>query len=154
MTHRIPSFLGAGLAALLATGMASFSWAHDARPHAPSHPAIPGVERPIDTVAEVQALRAHRLERMRATLGSGELSPRKAEGIQRRIDRLASKPLPTQEQIDWAIEQRLARRNEAADRGERRKSMPQRPHHRNHERRSPRDHKHVPFGRRSQREHG
>ncbi len=147
MTHRIPSFIGAGLAALLATGLASVSWAHDAMAHAPSDSPIPGVERPIDTVAEVQALRAHRLERMRAALDSGELSPRKAEGIQRRIDRLASKPLPTQEQIDWAIEQRLAHRHEAADRGERRKSMPQRPHPRDHGQRLPHEREHAPVGR-------
>jgi len=140
MIHRISFFVSASMAFLLATGLASVSWAHNASSHAPSDRPIPGVEWPIDTVAEVQALRAHRLERMKTTLNSRELSSQRAERLQRRIDRLASKPLPTQEQIDWAIEQRLARRNQAADRGERRKSMPRRPHHRNHARRSHREH--------------
>jgi len=140
MIHRIPFLLSASMAFLLATGLATVSWAHNALTHAPSNSPIPGVERPIDMVAEVEAWRAHRLERMKAALDSGDLSSQRAERIQRRMDRLASKPLPTQEQIDWAIEQRSARRNEAADRGERRKSMRQRPHHRNHERRSRREH--------------
>ena len=57
----------------------------------------------IKTVEDVKELRSHRIAMMTERLDSGELNPKQKRMIKERISTLSTKPLPTQEQIDWAI---------------------------------------------------
>ena len=60
-------------------------------------------KKKIKTVEDVKELRSHRIAMMTEKLDSSELSPKQKRMIKERISALSSKPLPTQEQIDWAI---------------------------------------------------
>ena len=57
----------------------------------------------IKTVEDVKEFRSHRIAMMTQRLDSGELNPKQKRMIKERISALSTKPLPTQEQIDWAI---------------------------------------------------
>ena len=60
-------------------------------------------KKKIKTVEDVKELRSHRIAMMAQRLDSGELNPKQKRMIKERISALSTKPLPTQEQIDWAI---------------------------------------------------
>ena len=60
-------------------------------------------KKKIKTAEDVKELRSHRIAMMTQRLDSGELNPKQKCMIKERISALSSKPLPTQEQIDWAI---------------------------------------------------
>ena len=60
-------------------------------------------KKEIKTVEDVREFRAHRIDIMTEKLSSGELNPKQKSIIKERISTLSTKPLPTQEQIDWAI---------------------------------------------------
>ena len=60
-------------------------------------------KKKIKTVEDVKEFRSHRLAMMTERLDSDELNPKQKRMIKERISALSSKPLPTQEQIDWAI---------------------------------------------------
>ncbi|MBA58336.1 MAG: hypothetical protein CMQ40_04100 [Gammaproteobacteria bacterium] len=55
----------------------------------------------LKTVSDVQKFRSSRVEKMKARLDSGLLDLEKQESLRKLISLLESKPLPTQEQIDW-----------------------------------------------------
>ena len=60
-------------------------------------------KKKIKTVEDVKEFRSHRLAMMTERLDSDELNPKQKRMIKERISALSTKPLPTQEQIDWAI---------------------------------------------------
>ena len=60
-------------------------------------------KKKIKTVEDVKELRSHRIAMMAQRLDSGELNPKQKRMIKERISALSTKPLPTQEQIDWAM---------------------------------------------------
>ena len=60
-------------------------------------------KKKITTVEDVKELRSNRIAMMTERLDSGELNPKQKRMIKERISALSSKPLPTQEQIDWSI---------------------------------------------------
>ena len=60
----------------------------------------------IKTVENVKEYRAQVIEKMTQRLDLGELNQKRASALEKRINLLASKPLPTQEQIDWRRENR------------------------------------------------
>ena len=60
-------------------------------------------KKKIKTVEDVKELRSDRIAMMTERLNSGELNPKQKRMIKKRISALSTKPLPTQEQIDWAI---------------------------------------------------
>ncbi len=60
-------------------------------------------KKKIKTVEDVKEFRSHRIAIMTERLDSGELNPKQKRMIKKRISALSTKPLPTQEQIDWAI---------------------------------------------------
>ena len=60
-------------------------------------------KKKIKTVEDVKELRSHRITMMNERLNSDELNPKQRRMIKERISALSTKPLPTQEQIDWAI---------------------------------------------------
>ncbi|MFL2716145.1 MAG: hypothetical protein ACJ0FF_01905 [Gammaproteobacteria bacterium] len=60
-------------------------------------------KKKIKTVEDVKEFRSHRIVMMTEKLDSGELNPKQKRMIKERISALSTKPLPTQEQIDWAI---------------------------------------------------
>ena len=60
-------------------------------------------KKKIKTVEDVKELRSHRIAMMTQRLDSDELNPNQKRVIKERISALSTKPLPTQEQIDWAI---------------------------------------------------
>ena len=60
-------------------------------------------KKKIKTVEDVKEFRSHRIVMMTERLDSGELNPKQKRMIKERISALSTKPLPTQEQIDWAI---------------------------------------------------
>ena len=60
-------------------------------------------KKKIKTVEDVKEFRSHRIAMMTERLDSGELNPKQKRMIKERISTLSTKPLPTQEQIDWAI---------------------------------------------------
>jgi len=55
----------------------------------------------IKTVDDVQEYRAMVINKMTERLNSGVLTEERANLLEKRIAKLESKPLPTQEQIDW-----------------------------------------------------
>ena len=57
----------------------------------------------IKTVEDVKEFRSHRIAMMTQRLDSGELNPKQKRMIKERVSSLSTKPLPTQEQIDWAL---------------------------------------------------
>ena len=60
-------------------------------------------KKKINSIEGVKELRSHRIAMMAERLDSDELNPKQKRMIKERISALSSKPLPTQEQIDWAI---------------------------------------------------
>ena len=60
-------------------------------------------KKKIKTVEDVKEFRSHRIAMMTQRLDSGELNPKQKRMIKERISALSTKPLPTQEQIDWAL---------------------------------------------------
>ena len=60
-------------------------------------------KKKIKTVEDVKDLRSHRIAMITERLDSGELNPKQKRMIKERVSALSTKPLPTQEQIDWAI---------------------------------------------------
>tara|TARA_B100000470_G_C19457527_1_gene244401 strand:- start:150 stop:509 length:360 start_codon:yes stop_codon:yes gene_type:complete len=58
----------------------------------------------ISTVDDVREFRASKIERMNAKLASGDLNERRVKFLKKRISLLQTKPLPTQEQINWLKE--------------------------------------------------
>ena len=60
-------------------------------------------KKKIKTVEDVKEFRSHRIVMMTERLDSDELNPKQKRMIKERISALSTKPLPTQEQIDWAL---------------------------------------------------
>ena len=60
----------------------------------------------IKTVEDVKEYRAQVIDKMNQRLDSGELKDKRANALEKRIALLSDKPLPTQEQIDWRVENR------------------------------------------------
>ena len=58
----------------------------------------------IKTVEDVKEYRAQVIDKMTQRLDSGELKDKRANVLEKRIALLSDKPLPTQEQIDWRVE--------------------------------------------------
>lgn len=58
----------------------------------------------IKTIEDVQEVRNNLINKMTNILHSNELSEERVAMIEKRIYKLSNKPLPTQEQIDWRIE--------------------------------------------------
>ena len=71
----------------------------------------------ISTVDDVREFRASKIERMNAKLASGDLNERKVKFLKKRISLLQTKPLPTQEQIDWRKENREAVKSSRGQKG-------------------------------------
>jgi Na+-transporting NADH:ubiquinone oxidoreductase subunit NqrC len=61
----------------------------------------------IQTVEDVLDIRNKLIYKMTEILNSENLSEDKAKIIEKRIELLSNKPLPTQEQIDWRVENPL-----------------------------------------------
>ena len=57
----------------------------------------------IKTVEDVKEYRATVINKITERLNSGDLTEERANMLQKRIAKLESKPLPTQEQIDWKL---------------------------------------------------
>lgn len=57
----------------------------------------------IKTVEDVKEYRAMVINKMTDRLNSGDLTEERANLLEKRIARFESKPLPTQEQIDWRL---------------------------------------------------
>lgn len=57
----------------------------------------------IKTVEDVKEYRAMVVNKMTDRLNSGDLTEERANLLEKRIARFESKPLPTQEQIDWRL---------------------------------------------------
>ena len=57
----------------------------------------------IKTIEDVKEFRSHRIAMMTEKLDSDQLNPKQKRMIKERVSALSTKPLPTQEQIDWAI---------------------------------------------------
>lgn len=60
----------------------------------------------INTVEDVKEYRAQVIDKMTERLDSGELNQQQANVLAKKIALLSDKPLPTQEQIDWRVENR------------------------------------------------
>ena len=69
----------------------SFSWAS----------ASDGKRKEISTVEDVKEMRESQIERLTKRLSQEGLDKQKRIRIEKRIAMLQSKPLPSQEQIDW-----------------------------------------------------
>ena len=61
----------------------------------------------IKTVEDVKEYRAQVIDKMTERLDSGELNQKRANVLAKKISLLSDKPLPSQEQIDWRVENRL-----------------------------------------------
>ena len=57
----------------------------------------------IKTVEDVKEYRATFINKITERLNSGDLAEERANMLEKRIAKLESKPLPTQEQIDWKL---------------------------------------------------
>ena len=57
----------------------------------------------IKTVEDVKEYRAMVINKATDRLNSGDLTEERANLLEKRIARFESKPLPTQEQIDWRL---------------------------------------------------
>ena len=71
----------------------------------------------ISTVDDVKELRALMIKRMNTKLASGDLGKREVKFLENRIALLETKPLPTQEQIDWRKENREAVKSSRGQKG-------------------------------------
>ena len=60
----------------------------------------------IKTVEDVKEYRVQVIDKMTERLDSGELNQKRANVLAKKIALLSDKPLPTQEQIDWRVENR------------------------------------------------
>lgn len=58
----------------------------------------------IKTVEDVQMVRNRLIDRMTEILASGKLTDERAQILEERINKLSRKPLPTQEQVNWRVE--------------------------------------------------
>ena len=58
----------------------------------------------INTVEDVKEYRAQVINKMTERLDSGELNQQRSNVLAKKIALLSDKPLPTQEQIDWRVE--------------------------------------------------
>ena len=65
-----------------------------------------GKRKDIKTVEDVKEYRAQVIDKMTQRLDSGELNQQRANVLAKKIALLSDKPLPTQEQIDWRVENR------------------------------------------------
>ena len=65
-----------------------------------------GKRKDIKTVEDVKEYRAQVIDKMTERLDSGELNQQRANVLAKKIALLSDKPLPTQEQIDWRVENR------------------------------------------------
>ena len=79
----------------------SFSWAGVSDPK----------RKEISTVEDVKEMRESQIERLTKRLSQAGLDEKKKIRIEKRIAMLQSKPLPSQEQIDWRKENWRADRN-------------------------------------------
>ena len=79
----------------------SFSWVS----------ASDGKRKEISTVEDVKEMRESQIERLTKRLSQEGLDKQKRIRIEKRIAMLQSKPLPSQEQIDWRREHWRADRN-------------------------------------------
>ena len=79
----------------------SFSWVS----------ASDGTRTEISTVEDVKEMRESQIERLTNRLSQDGLDEEKRIRIERRIAMLQSKPLPSQEQIDWRKEHWRADQN-------------------------------------------
>ena len=79
----------------------SFSWVS----------ASDGKRKEISTVEDVKEMRESQIERLTKRLSQEGLDKKKRIRIEKRIAMLQSKPLPSQEQIDWRKEHWRADRN-------------------------------------------
>lgn len=59
------------------------------------------IRKEISTVDDVKEFRTLIVNRMYVRLESGDLSAKQADNLMKRIVNLETRPLPTQEQIDW-----------------------------------------------------
>ena len=57
----------------------------------------------IKTVEDVKEYRATFINKITDRLNSGDLTEKRANLLEKKIARFESKPLPTQEQIDWKL---------------------------------------------------
>ena len=64
----------------------------------------------IKTVEDVKEYRAMVINKMTDRLNSGDLTEERANLLEKRIAKLESKPLPTQEQINWRLANPIKRR--------------------------------------------
>ena len=71
----------------------------------------------ISTVDDVKELRSLMIKRMNTKLASGDLGKREVKFLENRIALLETKPLPTQEQIDWRKENREAVKSSRGQKG-------------------------------------
>ena len=71
----------------------------------------------ISTVNDVKEFRALMIKRMNTKLTSGDLGKRKIKFLEKRIALLETKPLPTQEQINWRKENRKAVKSSRGQKG-------------------------------------
>lgn len=60
----------------------------------------------IKTVEDVKEYRVQVIDKMTERLDSGELNQQRANVLAKKIALLSDKPPPTQEQIDWRVENR------------------------------------------------
>ena len=65
-----------------------------------------GKRKDIKTVEDVKEYRVQVIDKMTEQLDSGELNQQRANVLAKKIALLSDKPLPTQEQIDWRVENR------------------------------------------------
>ena len=72
----------------------------------------------IKTVEDVKEYRAQVIDKMKQRLDSGELKDKRANALEKRIALLSDKPLPTQEQIDWRVENHLGKKSIIKRKGE------------------------------------
>ena len=75
------------------------------------------ISKNISTVDDVKELRALMIKRMNTKLASGDLGKREVKFLENRIALLETKPLPTQEQIDWRKENREAVKSSKGQKG-------------------------------------
>ena len=73
--------------------------------------------RGISTVDDVKEVRALMIKRMNTRLTSGDLSDKQVNFLMKRIVNLETRPLPTQEQIDWRKENREAVKSSRGQKG-------------------------------------
>ena len=71
----------------------------------------------ISTVDDVKELRALMIKRMNTKLASGDLDERRVKFLEKRIALLETKPLPTQEQLNWRKENRKAVKSSRGQKG-------------------------------------